>query len=102
VEKEGGTRAGRWPSPETGETTTHRPNSSRGAVSGAQSGLRVSAEGGGALKHAGVRRGGRAWKKIKWEEGGPAASQAAGGERLGTWRRKIGGPGSGVRCERGG
>jgi hypothetical protein len=73
---------GRWPSLETGETTMHRPNSSRGAVSGAHSGLRVSAEGGGALRHAGVRRGGRAWKKIKWEEGGPAASQAACGERL--------------------
>jgi hypothetical protein len=36
----------------------------------AQSGLRVSAEGRGALRRAGVRQGGRAWKKIKGEEGG--------------------------------
>jgi hypothetical protein len=68
-----------------------------GAVSGAQSGLRVSAEGGGALRHAGVRRGGRAWKKIEWGEGGPVASQAVGGERLDMWRGKNWGPGQ--RCE---
>jgi hypothetical protein len=55
-------------------------------ISGGQSGLRVSAEGGGARGRAGVRRGGCAWKKIEGEEGGggPAASQAVGGEQLGT------------------
>jgi hypothetical protein len=39
-------------------------------ISSGQSGLRVSAEGGGARGHAGVRRGGCAWKKIEGEEGG--------------------------------
>jgi hypothetical protein len=44
-----------------------------------------------------VRRGGRAWKKIEWGEGGPVASQAVGGERLDMWRGKNWGPGQ--RCE---
>jgi hypothetical protein len=64
-----------------------------GTVYGAQSGLRVSAEGGGTLERAGGRRGGRAWKKIEGEEGGLAASQAVGGKWLGTWRGEKMGPG---------
>jgi hypothetical protein len=55
-----------------------------GTVSGASSGLRASAEGGGALERARVRRGGRARKESKGRRG--EASQATGGERLGTWR----------------
>jgi hypothetical protein len=63
-----------------------------GTVSGAQSGLRASTEGGGALGRVGVRRGGHAWKKIEGEGGGSTASQVVGDERLGTWRGKKLGP----------
>jgi hypothetical protein len=58
---------------------------------GALSGLRASAEGGGAIGCVGVRRGGRAWKDIEGEDGGSEASQKVGGERLDTWRgEKLG------------
>jgi hypothetical protein len=49
-----------------------------GTVYGAQSGLRVSAEGGGTLERAGGRRGGHAWKKIEGEEGGSSGLSSCG------------------------
>jgi hypothetical protein len=62
-------------------------------VSGDQSGLRASAEGGGALRRDGVRRGSRAWKKIEGEEGGgfrrPLKRWAASGSASGEGK-KIG------------
>jgi hypothetical protein len=60
-----------------------------GAASGAQSGLKASAEGGGSsrARWSGVRRSGVA-KKLKGRRGGgPVASQAAGSDRLGHMER---------------
>jgi hypothetical protein len=74
-----------------------------GTVFGAQSGLRASTEGGGALGRVGVRRGGHAWKKIEGEGGGgrrPLKRWATSGSTHGE--EKNLGPGNGVRCERGG
>jgi hypothetical protein len=56
-----------------------RSNSSRGRGGlGCSERLRVSAEGGGALRHAGVRRGSRAWKKSKGRRGGGSDGLSSG------------------------
>jgi hypothetical protein len=51
-------------------------------VSSDQSGLRASAEGGGALRRDGVKRGSRAWKKIEGGEGVGSDCLSSGGRRV--------------------
>jgi hypothetical protein len=67
-----------------------------GTVSGASSGLRASAEGGGALERARVRRGGRARKESKGRRGGGLSSDGRRAARH-VERGKIGGLGTGLR-----
>jgi hypothetical protein len=100
TEKGGWMRAGRRPSPKTGETVARRLNSLRG------DGLRCSE------RPKGVGRRGSSW--ARWSEARRLCVEenrrGGGGDRrpLNRWAawhvemKKIGAPGSGTRCEGGG